>query len=424
MTSFSQRSCLLAFAAALFAGPLAAPVPGQALPSFAPGTPAYSVEATAAQGGVGTWLGGDAANLLPLNSNPSQTVWTFGDCFIGVQGQTTRTTGGVFTFPIGSVLCTIANTNGTFTPTYFFRGTASNPTPFFPDPASPYINGGSRFTPFQSFLINGKLFIIMIRVLNNPNGRYAATVIARVSNPLAYPSQWIIDYLDLSNPNNGPPSATIEPQPALGGSSLHQDATGGGYLVIYGKFGEGPGTKTIAVKIADSVLVNAPAGNVYSSVQALNSSLQWVNNYSSNIADYFDVNIPTGAPFTVRYNPGSGRWQAVFVATQNQVNSDGSQKWLPFMAAMDSTANGSPFGPWGPYKPIYYFPEMTPGNMLYDPSFFCYPGPSSELPAFSTNPNTNIVFNYLCNAPGTSTTVFTNMNIYYPKIVQVPNPLP
>jgi hypothetical protein len=108
---------------------------------------------------------------------------------------------------------------------------------------------------------------------------------------------------------------------------------------------------------------------------------------------------------TVRYHPALHKWVAVM--NNPKLPSDRIiVRAAPHLA-----------GPWSEGEVIYRIPDMDPHHAGYDKDTFCYAG--KEHPEFRSSGS--ILITYACNTMNVHK-LTENLDIYFPKVVQVPFP--
>ncbi|MDF1654129.1 MAG: DUF4185 domain-containing protein [Coxiellaceae bacterium] len=138
------------------------------------------------------WLGADSAYSIPLNSG--RTLWLFGDTFYGSWPRKATQ------FIHNSVA--ISTCSPEFSLHYFFaRG--NTPTALFKTPSDSNI----YYWPSDGFMYHNKLYIFLMRIkTTNIPGPFKFSVLgstlATISNPQQPPSNWIIQYRNLSQFKN------------------------------------------------------------------------------------------------------------------------------------------------------------------------------------------------------------------------------
>ncbi len=368
-----------------------------------------------------TWLGGDVGRMIVLDGN--RTLWFFSDAYIGPVGARDRRAAFpkvVNTVALGEVV------PGAFPP---FRiqhlvKSARNGSPrhFFEDPLGGKINPetgkpfDTKFWAFKPIVVRGVLYVFLNRIvgLSSTKWETKTSVIARVRNYRDHPFRWNIEYIDLYRDAN----------PAFGYEAVED----GKHLVIYGTMKD-RGIKTIAVRVPIDVLERIPAGETLEGVvEYMNTGYHWTRPDRSGpkpsvidgIANCWDADIPSTAGFSVRYNPGLKRWQAVYLDTFT-----GWPCGVPkVVQAKISKPGAGPLGPWEPPAEIYRLPELDPESAVFRPDAFGYM--THEVPEFSHDPTRRIMFTY-CNSFAPCSKVApewhrTDLNYYRVRAVEVKNP--
>lgn len=320
------------------------------------------------------WLGGDGGTAFPLDS--VSAFWAFSDTFIGLPNQN-------FVNPnvrVGNTIAIASSLNGVFKPTYIFRGTATNPLPFFMDPLNPNPNPtpgapGYRFWTLKPFTDTYNpthtLYVFLHRIQDNPDLSFKIydTLIARVTNPTAGPTNWKIDLLSLTQSNGAPLSAFYGDDAFIFG----------GYVFAYGQYAPPNGSfRTVAIRIPMTTLSGAPTGNSYigNAVEYYSQTGNWVATNAGLVGtDAYDVGIPSTSGFSARFHQPLNKWQVVYIRSNPGFNP-------PLGTAVMAMTSGSPFGPWGTPVAIW--------NIPYPYATHVYS--ASEKYEYATNPNNRILF--------------------------------
>ena len=92
----------------------------------------------------GTWMGGDASFLCPLDE--ARSFWSFADAGIAPVGTRSRLDPARKVIGLGHTIAIATCKNGKFSVMHYYRGTPEHPLPIFIDPNNPHNDGkGSRF---------------------------------------------------------------------------------------------------------------------------------------------------------------------------------------------------------------------------------------------------------------------------------------
>lgn len=313
---------------------------GQYAPSFPVPSPL-----TLRDGSVAVCLGGDGGYECVLDA--TRSVWTFGDAYWAPAGTTQRH-GSVV---VGNVVAIGTCAGGAWSAKLYCGGSAGKPLAFFADG-----DPTTRFAALKPFLWGSKLYILLVRAANGP-GHYTplGSAVARVNNPLADPTAWQYDILSLwpGRPTFGCEAIVLPPDLLLMGS----DGGGGNW----------------PVKLPLAALAVCPdGGDLGGALEYWNGS-GWKPGVTGVGA--VDCGVRTTSGLSLRFDGGLKSWLGVWCDTTVHGG-------FPPYASL--AMGGSPMGPWSEAARLY-FPEMAPGDPLFNPDNTCYG--IHELTDFESEPN-------------------------------------
>jgi hypothetical protein len=150
------------------------------------------------------WLGADGAYSVPLGGG--QSLWIFGDTFIGPSTATSRTqTTG---FIHNSIAISACSGQGCTFQYYWSGMNTSTPGPIFS------ASGSDWFWPMDGFVYNGTLYLALMQLHATGSGgafgfAYSGAQMASINNYAAPPSQWSITYQNLNTGGAAIPGASI-----------------------------------------------------------------------------------------------------------------------------------------------------------------------------------------------------------------------
>ncbi len=358
------------------------------------------------------WLGGDAPYGMYLPGQGS--FWGFSDTFLNQNGGRQGASVVGNTIAIGQIL------NGNFTPTYFYGGSATKPTGFFPEPAV-----GTRFWIQKALYINNKLFVFLsVRYVppgsTDTNGIYSGEFIARVNNPTAVPWNWQVDYLTLIFTNQAGLQCTLQP----GVEAI--PTTDGNNVVVYGYFvsSDGSSNKSVIITVTVDALMNTAANTAINANQVQyfandGGVLSWKPGFggladTGGTDDYADTYLRSVSGMSIRYNSTLGMWQVVGIngiSTQTSTPANSACVWYSTSAA----------GPFVRNNLVTNFPQ-APGPNVPDPSLYCYT--VREWLTDPSQPNdSEILFTYTYSSTNFNE-ILTNGSLYQEYSQTVANPGP
>ena len=324
------------------------------------------------------WLGADDAYSLPLS--PIQSLWLFGDTFVGTPKTQLRNQSK--TMVRNSVGISDCKPHHACTIRYFWT------KPNDPKPRSFFDTGTDDlwYWPLDAYLSGDTLYVSLLAVRNKPGAtskdafgfEIAGTKLATIRNAHDSPPKWKIGISDLSDAR------------LWLGVSIVPD---GNQLIWYAQVSEGEGHGfTTAVRVARDKV-----GELPKTWEHRTPNGQWAPGLpGSDPAHVIDQAI---SEMSVRYHPSTKKWIALSTGPE-----------FPSPRAVIREAD-SPVGPWSKPQTIFEFPEMKAANPGYDKDTFCYA--VKEHTEFATD---KIVLTYACNSMVLKKTM-ENMQIYRPKVV-------
>ena len=325
------------------------------------------------------WLGGDGGQAVPISS--SNTVWLFGDTYVGRKDQKTRQGAGMVT-TIGVSTC---SADGVTAMQYFWRNMYSDhPDHFFQSHTSRY-----KFWPLDGFMYDGDLFVIMQKTGplpgSSPDNIFNFSVIgltlAKVTNLAANsPGDWQIDL--------SPWSQALDAGQYQGGLAKDDEFV---YLFM-------------AKEGKQDFLVRLPLDRLESpdsSMEYFSRDDTWKFGIDSSDAKVLFEDpligranyIPELKTWLVVYGPYFGE-DAIYFRT------------APALV-----------GPWSDRQILYTCPELVKGAPQYDENNFCYC--SRVVTTTFERGIVRLLLTYTCNSSKQSRVV-ENMAIYTPQVVEIP----
>jgi hypothetical protein len=324
------------------------------------------------------WLGADDAYSVPLG--PHETLWLFGDTFVGDENTTHRS--DAKTMVRNSVGISTCVPNKTCSMRYYWLDATS------PKPRSFFDSGIDNlwYWPLDAVVDGDTLYVALLAVVNKPKSSptdvfgfdIAGTKLAIVKNVHASPEKWHPAIRDLTGKG------------LWTGISIVHD---GNHLLWYTQVSSGEGHGYMAVaRTGDHKISTSP-----SAWQYLASDGQWKSGFPA--ADARHVIDQAISEMSVRLHPSIQKWIALSIGPE-----------FPSPRVVYRTAD-SPIGPWSAPQTIYEFPEMKLSTPGFDKETFCYA--AKEHTEFT---DTQIAMTYACNSMSIPK-VKANMQIYRPQVV-------
>ncbi len=337
------------------------------------------------------WWGADAAYSIPLADGRS--VWIFGDTLYGDARTVSGNDPRMVRNSIGISRC---DDKGKWHLQYVIRhGENGKPQDFFQSEVLRPQTKGTWYWALDGFVHEKDLWVTLLCVRNarvkRPDGfdfETCGTDLARVSDLEADPQKWRITYFPLVRDEVAAyPSATA--------------VVDGGYAYLFALY-EKDERPMLLTRIPLAGL-DGPARNLQYLAKTGKKMGAWMPGFKP--IDAMPVMDFGTSEMTVRYHPDISQWLAVMRSP------DLSSDAIVLRTAPAIT------GPWSASEVIYHIPEMRKDSPSYDKNVFCYAG--KEHPEFE-RPG-SLVITYVCNTMKVPDLV-TNLNIYVPKVVEVPLP--
>jgi hypothetical protein len=328
------------------------------------------------------WLGADDAYSIPLDANRS--IWIFGDTFVGDSAATLRSQQK--TMIHNSIGISTCGASGPCTMQYFWRNRQD------PAHARGIFDTGvdnQWYWPLDGYRAGNVLYLSLLLVRTRPGSAaddamgfdVLGTRWAKVANLSAPPLAWKITITPLTD------------RTLLPGSTVFRD---GEFLILYAQVAKEKGNGYMVALRVPLNQLNAPAAHW----QYLAKDHTWrAGNPQDDALHVLDQAV---SEMSVRYHPALKKWVAI---TPNPG---------PLSNAIAARTADTPVGPWSAPQPVYRFPEMTPGNPLYDKDTFCYA--TKEHIEFG---DASLVVTYVCNSFNFQK-MLNNMEIYRPQVVVLP----
>ncbi|MGH7286932.1 MAG: DUF4185 domain-containing protein [Myxococcota bacterium] len=317
------------------------------------------------------WLGADGAYSLPLSR--TQSLWLFGDTFVGVPGQADRA-GARFIH--NSVAMSDCDSGG-FSIRYFWgRNADGSARAFF------HREGRGWWWPFGAFRHADRLYVGLLEVERaRPSGplgvnfRLSGTSLARIETRGDDPTAWRIEVLPLSK---GPDAFPL--------SALVVNAS---HLYLFAFLGEMEGDQLprILTRLPLASLEGASA-NPGAALETLAADGRWLPGLRAEDARILMDDDAT--EMTVHFHASLGRWLALYSFPELSGDFPATR---PSDAVWARTAEALE-GPWSERRLVFRVPELAEGPPLTgDPNTGCYG--AKEQPQFA-RPG-SLTFTYVCN---------------------------
>jgi len=317
------------------------------------------------------WLGGDAAYSLPLSG--SETLWLFGDTFVGEPGATDRR-GAAFVH--NSIARSRCLPDGRWQIDYAWgRAPDGTPRAFLERPGS-----GAWWWLFDGFLHGERLYLGLLEVESAPPRgplalpfAFSGVKLARIPNPRDDPEDWRVELVTLAPGSR-----------ALPASAMVVDAP---YVYLFAFLDRGDGRHPRALARLPLAALDGETRDLAPALEYLALDGAWKPGLDARDARL--VMDDTATEMSVRFHPGLARWLALYSypvgdASPGAARSDAV--WLRTAAHLE--------GPWSERRLLFRVPELDPAYAGgYDPDTGCYA--AKEHPQLSSGDR--LVVTYVCN---------------------------
>ncbi len=322
------------------------------------------------------WLGADGAYSLPLSR--TQSLWLFGDTFVGIPGQADRT-GAQF---INNSVAVSDCESGDFSIRYFWgRNADGSARAFF------HREGRGWWWPLGTFRHAERLYVGLLEVQRarpagalGMNFRLTGTSLARIETRGDDPAAWRIEVLPLSKgPDAFPVSAFV----------VHA-----AHLYLFAFLGGSEGrAQRILTRLPLASLEGASA-NPGAALETLAEDGSWLPGLRAEDARILMDDDAT--EMSVHFHASVGRWLALYSFPELSGDFPAAR---PSDAVWARTAEALE-GPWSERRLVFRVPELSDDSLSSgDPNTGCYG--AKEQPQFA-RPG-SLTFTYVCNLfPGVS----------------------
>jgi hypothetical protein len=348
------------------------------------------------------WLGGDSAYSVPLSSD--ETLWLFGDTFVGVPGQEDREGSSIIHNSIAVSRCS----DGRWEIDYFWGVDAEGVARAFLQ--HPGVDAVERWWwLFDGFLYRGRLYIGLLEVERAaPQGplqvpfRSVGIRLGRIENPEASPTTWRTTTLPL-----------WEGPAALPGAMLvHED-----WLYLFNFLEKPDSSSPRALARLPLTALDHTSASLPDALEYLSLDGRWKPGLDPKDAKVLMADNAT--EMSVAWHADLQRWLAIYSHpnAQGQLPVSGPSKRVFVRSAISLE------GPWSEAFALFDIPEL---RERFDPGTACY---AAKAHRQFSRPQ-GVVFTYVCNLftpPGddpqaTLKRLLQDMSLYRPRAVTIPLP--
>jgi hypothetical protein len=331
------------------------------------------------------WLGGDAAFSILLPGG--QSLWLFGDSFVGSANQTNRPGSKMVR---NSIALSVCDPRTGWNIHYYWRYRHKKvPTSFFDSGRADF-----WYWPGDEFFYRGSIYVVLWRMKPKPEDKIFSfktdgAVLAKILNSSATPDNWQVTYLPLLD----------FPNLVLSTSAVVQDA----YVYLFTLWeDDAHGRPMLLARLPLDGLAEPTAHFQY-----LDQNNQWKIGLDPEKA--FVVMDKGASKLSVRYHSESKVWVAI--------------SGEPLFGSNKIVARTAPnlTGPWSAMQTVYESKELIPSTQGWDKDTFCY----AQKEHIEFAEGANLFITYVCNSYQFSKLV-SNMSLYRPQPVYVhlPDSLP
>ena len=318
------------------------------------------------------WLGGDAAYSIPLSR--SETVWLFGDTFVGAPGQEDRH-GAAFVH--NSIAVSRCSAGGRWEIDYAWGRSPDGTPRAFLERGVPE----AWWWLFDGFLHDGRLYLGLLEVARAPPSgplampfAFTGVQLARIPNPRDEPEDWRMEVIALSSGSGALP----------GGAMVVHDAHV--YIFTFLERGNGHYPRTLS-RLSLRTL-DGETRDVSTALEYLARDGAWKPGLDPGDARVLMDDAAT--EMSVRFHDGLGRWLALYsypdVGDSFPETPPADAVWIRAAERLE--------GPWSERRLLFRVPELHPAYAGgHDPNTGCYA--AKEHPQFSSG--RRVTFTYVCN---------------------------
>jgi len=290
------------------------------------------------------WYGGDVGYAITLDKK--RTLWLFGETYIRQQDNTSLLPNSIAISRCPKV--------GGFHPNYFWEKDQT-PKPFFHLPKS-----NTALRPLSGLIHQDTLYIILsqLRSAQTPRGyQENKPVIAHIKNYHDRPYRWQITYTKLKTPKDTLPGLS--------------NFMRGDFLYLYTRIKlKDKNDYAITLSRLPLAMLNQPKPQI----SILDTKNHWRTALPISEAKQLLSHVPHD--IDVSFHPENQQWLAIFTSKD----------------AIQSSTASSPFGPWSPKKPLFYFSERDIGPNAISASQFCH----STKQHKNSSKNKELTITYSC----------------------------
>jgi Domain of unknown function (DUF4185) len=347
------------------------------------------------------WLGADDAYSIPLGNG--QSLWLFGDTFIGEKPDSLRTAkSGFIRNSVGITTC-----SGEKCSIEYFWAHMKGPKPdsLFAAP------GTDWYWPLDGFIYNGTLYIALMQMHAEGSGAmgfaFSGTQMAVIHNYTETPDRWAVEYKPLNTGPNAVPGVSILIRQGPNRNPDPENPKGASYAYFFTLVqGTTPGAQHLGLlRIALDKLGAAarPAGSAWEYLKSSGDWGEWPKTDTLLPSDHAAMLTPGATEMSVRYHETTKQWIAVYPD--------------PGMKKADYALSNSMTHGWQAPKTLFAYPEVETTNANYTPNVFCY----AAKEHVELEHDGELMFTYACNS-FKEEELFDKTKLYRPMPVTVPLP--
>jgi hypothetical protein len=318
------------------------------------------------------WLGGDAAYSIPLSA--SETVWLFGDSFVGAPGQADRKGASFVHNSVGVSRC---RAGGLWEIEYAWGRSEEGAAQAFLERGQP----DAWWWLFDGFVHSERLYLGLLEVERAPPAgplampfAFTGVQLARIPNPHDDPASWRMELVALSAGSDALPA----------GAMVVKDS----HVYFFTFLERGNGEYPRALARLPLRALDGKTLDVSTSLEYLAQDGTWKPGLDP--ADARVLMDDAATEMSVRFHDGLGRWLALYNYPDV---GDSFPETRPADAVWVRTAERLE-GPWSERRMLFRIPELDPSYAGgYDPNTGCYA--AKEHPQFSSGGR--VTFTYVCN---------------------------
>jgi len=352
------------------------------------------------------WLGGDAAYSVVLSE--SETLWLFGDSFVGKPGQSDRQGSSFIHNSVGVSRC---QPGGQWEIQYAWGESPDGKPHAFLERPLP----DTWWWLFDGFVHDGRLYLGLLEVERAPPSgplgmpfKFTGVQLGRIANPHDDVKDWRMEEVSLSSEPGALPAAAM---------LVH-----GPHVYLFSFLARSDGSFPRGLARLPLAALDGSPDDLSGALEYLARDGSWKRGLDP--ADSLVLMDDTATEMSVRFHPGVGRWLALYnypdVGAEFPRVAPSDAVWIRTAERLE--------GPWSERQLLFRIPELSPDYAGgHDPNTGCYAAKEYPRPGSDRR----VTFTYVCNlftGPGQDPNailgrLLLDMGLYRPIPVAVDLPV-